>query len=213
MSNLITSVITVLTIPLVFLNFGSGILGAGWLFFIYGEWHTPLYAFVVSLVAPFALTFPLMISMIFMIPGAFLYEKGFLGKVIGLIFLILGSLVTWSIIAIWGILVFDYAEILYSKNAYDIIPYLLLAYSVATSPWSYMASKESPDNIGAIIPNIFNQIAAAIIIYVIGIQKADILIIGPIYVGIMFLGFILSLVFGLISLNPPKKQPEDDIVK
>ena len=121
------------------------------------------------------------------------------------------KVVTWVVITIWGILVFDYAEILYSKNPYDIIPYLLLAYSVATSPWSYMASKESPDNIGAIIPNIFNQIAAVIIIYIIGIQKADILIIGPTYVGIMLFGFILSLLFGLISLKPPKKESQDDI--
>ena len=166
---------------------------------------------MVSLVAPFALTFPLMLSMIFIVPGAFLFEKGFFGKVIGFPFLILGSLVTWGVITVWGILVFDYAEILYSKNAYDIIPYLLLAYSVATSPWSYMASKESPDNIGAIIPNIFNQIAAVIIIYIIGFQKADILIIGPTYIGFMLFGFILSLLFGLISLKPPKKKSQDDI--
>ena len=76
MANLFTTIVTILTIPLVLLNFSSGIVGAGWLFFIYGEWYTPLYAFVVSLVAPFALTFPLMLSMIFIVPGAFLYEKG-----------------------------------------------------------------------------------------------------------------------------------------
>ena len=83
MANLFTTIVTILTIPLVLLNFSSGIVGACWLFFIYGEWYTPLYAFVVSLVAPFALTFPLMLSMIFIVPGAFLFEKGFFGKVIG----------------------------------------------------------------------------------------------------------------------------------
>ena len=58
MANLIVTFITVLTVPLALLNFSSGIIGAGWLFFAYGEWHAPLYAFIVSLIAPFALSFP-----------------------------------------------------------------------------------------------------------------------------------------------------------
>ena len=96
MANLIMTFITVLTVPLALLNFSSGIIGAGWLFFVYGEWYAPLYAFIVSLVAPFALSFPLMLSLIFAIPAIYLIKKGFFGKVIGFPFLVLSGLVTWS---------------------------------------------------------------------------------------------------------------------
>ena len=206
MNNFIMTIITVLTVPLALLNFGSGIIGAGWLFFGYGEWHAPLYAFIVSLVAPFALSFPLMLSLIFAIPAIYLIKKGFFGKVVGFPFLVLSGFVTWSIIAIWGMWVFDYATVLHSKTSFDMLPYLLLAYSVATSPWSYMASKEPPENSAVAIPTFFNQIAAAVNIYNIGIQKADVLTIGITYIGIMVVGFIISLLFGLINLNPQNKQ-------
>ena len=206
MKNLFLSIITLLSLPLMFLNFGAGIVGALWLIISYSNWDTPLLAFGASMIAPFALAFPLMIPIIFGIPAMYLMEKGFLGKILGFPFFILAGLATWSIFTIWGMYVFDYAVKLSGINSPDLFPHLLIAYCLATSPWTYMASKEPPENTTVAFPLFFTQIAAASNIYTIGIDSYNPIKTILTYVGIMLVGFIISILIGGVELKNYKSE-------
>jgi hypothetical protein len=201
MKNLFLSLTTLLSLPLTLLNFGAGIVGALWLIISYSNWETPLLAFGVSMIAPFALAFPLMIPIIFGIPAMYLMEKGFLGKILGFPFFILAGLATWSIFTIWGMYVFDYAVKLSGINSPDLFPHLLIAYSLATSPWAYMASKEPPENNSVWFPLFFTQIAAATNIYTIGITNYNPMKVVITYIGIMLVGFVISILIGGVELK------------
>jgi hypothetical protein len=206
MKNLFLSITTLLSLPLMFLNFGAGIVGGLWLIISYSNWETPLLAFGVSMISPFALAFPLMIPFIFGLPAMYLMGKGFLGKILGFPFFILAGLGTWSIYTIWGMYVFDYATKLSGINSPDLFPHLLIAYSLATSPWAYMASKESPENSSVSFPLFFTQIAAASNIYTIGITNYDPIKIVVTYVGIMLVGFVVSILIGGVELKDYKSD-------
>ena len=206
MKNLILSIISLLSLPLMLLNFGAGIVGSLWLIISFGNWETPLLAFAVSMIAPFVLSFPLLIPMIFAVPAIYLMGKGFIGKVLSVPFHITGGLASWSIYTIWGMYVFDYATKLSGINSPDLFPHLLIAYSIATSPWAYMASKEPPENSSIALPLFFTQIAAASNIYTIGISAYNPVKIVIIYVGIMLVGFIISLLIGGFELKNYKSD-------
>ena len=206
MKNLLLSVTTLLSLPLMFLNFGAGIVGGLWLIISYSNWETPLLAFGVSVIAPFVLTFPLMVPVIFAIPGMYLMKKGFLGKIISFPFFILAGLATWSIYTIWGMYVFNYASKISGIYSPDLFPHLLIAYSLATSPWAYMASKEPSENNSIWFPLFFTQIAAATNIYTIGITNYNPIKITFTYIGIMIVGFIVSILIGGVELKNYRKD-------
>ena len=203
MKNLILIFSTVLIIPLYFINLSSGVIGGLWLIFIYGNWGTPLFSFGVSMIAPFVLSFPLMISLIFAIPAFYVYSKlGIIGKLLSFPLMILSGLTSWIIFSFWGLFVFSYAIGLSGINSPDFIPHLLIAYSVSVSPWQYMASKEPRDNYGIILPLTFTQVGAATNLVLIGFFSIDLVIAGLIYLGVMLFGFIVSLASGFIGLKP-----------
>ena len=206
MKNLFLSITTLLSLPLTFLNFGAGIVGALWLIISYSNWETPLLAFGVSMIAPFALSFPLMIPIIFAIPAMFLMEKGFFGKILGFPFFILAGLATWSIYTIWGMYVFNQATQMSGIYSPDLLPHLLIAYSLSTSPWAYMASKEPPENNSIWFPLFFTQIAAATNIYTIGITDYNPMKITFTYVGIMIVGFVISVLIGGVEMKNYRKD-------
>ena len=190
-------------IPLYLVNFSSGIVGSLWLIFIYGNWQTPLFSFGVSLIAPFILSFPLMISLLFAIPAFYVYSKlGVIGKVLSFPLMVLSGLTSWIVFSFWGLLVFSYAIDLSGNSSPDLIPHLLIAYSVSISPWQYMASKEPRDNYGIILPLTFTQLGAVTNLILIGFLNVDIVTSGLIYLGVMIFGFIISLASGFIGLKP-----------
>jgi len=206
MANLIVGLITVFSIPLMLFNFFAGIVAFGWLAWL-GDWSTVLYAFGAGVIAPFALSFPLMIAIVFAAPAVWLLEKGSFGKLLSMPLLLLSGMVTWVVMASWGLFVFYQA--LQEARGPEILPYLLAAYSVTTAPWSFMASKEGPDsNVG--IPLFFTQLSAAWGVLAIWLKLAAPLDIVVIYVAILLVGFLLSILTGVISLIPAKSIGAED---
>jgi hypothetical protein len=201
MAVLLLSLISILTLPLTLFNMVAGFIGLVWLGFI-GDWNS-LFATVIALiVSAFALAFPLMLSLVFAVPGAALLKLGELGKWLASPFFFLAASVTWVVMSIWGFLVFGQAL----ERATDSVwPYLLCAYSVSTGPWKYMASKEE-DASSVAIPLFFTQISSVWMVFSFGL-----LLVHPfntllIYFGIMLVGLFLSLILGLIGID--KYQPE-----
>ena len=204
--------ITMLSLPLMIFNIFAGIGGLVWLGWA-GDWSTLGYALGAGVVAPFVLSFPLMLSLLFVLPAVWLLEKGVFGKLLSMPFLLLGGLVSWVVMAGWGLLVFHMALRLIEANhalgegvgTSTVLPYLLAAYSVTTAPWSYMASKEGPDaHVG--VPLFFTQISAAWVLFAIWLSVTSTINVLVVYLVVMGSGFLLSMVSGLVSMAPSKQQ-------
>lgn len=197
MANFLLLVVATVSLPLMVFNLLAGCVGAIWLLML-GDWSTALYAFGISLVAPFGLAFPLMLSLVFAVPAMWLFERGAVGKLLASPFLLLSGFVTWAVMAIWGLFVFSQA--LTYVDGSSVLPYLLVAYSVSVAPWQYMASKEGPEaKVG--LPLLFTQLSAIWLIFAVWQKLGGPLDIIIVYLAIMGLGFILSLLGGLTSLQ------------
>jgi len=126
-------------------NFLAGIVGGIWLLCI-GHWRIVLAGFLVSLCMPWwwvIVSLPSLGLMVLL--GMFGEKKSKTGvAIVGLIaglydsFLIMG----------WLALVFTFALVVAWEHEDTFYPMLLFAYSVATSPLLYMASKEPPESEG-----------------------------------------------------------------
>lgn len=126
-------------------NFFAGIVGGIWLLCT-GHWRIVLGGFLASLSMPWwwmIVSLPSLGLMVLL--GMFVEKKSKAGvAIVGLIaglydsFLIMG----------WVALVFTFALIVVWESEATFYPMLLFAYSVATSPLLYMASKEPPDSEG-----------------------------------------------------------------
>ena len=189
------------------LNMLAGLVGGLWLIFAYGNWGTPFYAFLVSMFSPFLLAFPLMIAMLFIVPAVYLFERGFLGKLISVPFMILSNLVSWIVYSLWTIWAFYYCITLAQPD--DLMPHLLIAYSLSTSPWMFMASKEPPENKGTLFPLFFTQASAAVNIFTIGFYNSTFEGIVLPFVTIMCFGFLLTLFAGAVQLIPNTKNSQN----
>jgi len=198
----IETIFSIFSIPLLLLNSFSIIIGVIWIIFL-GDWST-IFIFIIALIgSPFLLSFPLMISIPFAYIGAKFYETGSIIKFFSLPFLIIAGLVTWFTISFWGLYSFKFIldegfNFAISRDLnFKIIPYLLLSYSLATSPWQYMAKNEDQSNPGLVAALIFSQISAAFIVVFNGF-------IDPIYnylnvyLILMLVGFIF-VIFSSIS--------------
>ncbi len=135
------------------LNFAGGIVSAIWLI-ILGDWGLVLIGVVGSLIASFLIGFVLMIGLIFAIPAMKFGEKGY--RIPALIFGFLSQVVTVAIISFWCLYVFS----LFLQNATvdNWIPFAILSYAIATTPFNFLASKEQ-DNEFTQLTLFFIQVA------------------------------------------------------
>ncbi len=203
---MISFLVTFLSLPLLILNYFSGIVGTIWIIML-GDWNSLIFAFIITIVAPFVLAWPLMLSIIFIYPGMWLIKFNFIGKLLSYPFFILGGFTTWFVMYYWGIIVFEHGILRsYNYNASILLPYLLLCYSISTSPWSYMASKEGPENMGVVIPLFFTQIGSAWMFFGIYSNDFEINFIYLVYLLIMTIGFLISVLTGAIGLTTIKNQ-------
>jgi len=132
------AIIAAISIPVTILNTLGGIIGGLWLI-VTGNWTLVLGALISTLVSTWILGFLLMPTLIFAKPlmWASEHKKRSLVVLLGAI----SSVWTYSLILIYNVSSFNY--ILSNHQDGAVLPYLLLAYAVATGPWTYMASQES----------------------------------------------------------------------
>lgn len=139
MANLIDKLMSLLALPVMILNFAGLIVGGGWLLFL-GQWKVVLASAALTFFGNYLLIGPMLLSLVFAIPGKFVEQKGWHGllKVLAVI----SGLYTITIMTLWAF--GSLAFFVKASSRHDaIIPFLLCSYAVATSPWQDMAQKEA----------------------------------------------------------------------
>ncbi len=139
-------------------------MGSIWLA-ILGEWWALISAVFSMIVGIFACGILLMPGLIFGAPGVLLQSKvGLLPRLASYPLLILAFLWTYLVMLAWAVGNLFY---FYEKASLEnLIPMMLVAYGVATAPWSSMAEKEGstdPDS-SAPMTAFFLQVASATVL-------------------------------------------------
>jgi hypothetical protein len=182
------SIINILSIPLLILNFGSGIVAGIWLI-ILREWTLLIYGILSLFVASFILSIALMPSLIFVPLIAKFTETQ---NKIGLYFFSLLSLLyTFSVLAAWCLVVL-YFFLIRTKGD-SIIPVLLWAYAVATGAIAYLASKETQnDNPSAMFPTFFAKFSFALLILIVLFFQITFYDVIMLFASIMLIGALFQ---------------------
>ncbi|MEK6953092.1 MAG: hypothetical protein AABX29_08835 [Nanoarchaeota archaeon] len=127
-------------------NYFAGFIGGIWLL-ILGEWPIVVFGFIASFIMPWLYAIA-MLPMLALVPlfNRFAERKN---KILTLPIGFIGALYTNFIILLWVYLVFDVLVIqMYEQGVHNLVPLIIWAYSVTTSPLSYMARGESAESTG-----------------------------------------------------------------
>ena len=200
----VSSFIQVIFLPLNIISGFGAVIWVG----IVGELSTAFYSALILIFSPFFLALPLAVGMILILPGIlFLKIRGALqifGYIFASPFIFLGALWNWFVMAAWGVVSFGimFRYLVNDNHLNDnLLPYSLLAYGMATSPWFYMQSKEASmggeENSGA-FHILFIQIASAWSIYDMNFasQKYGVVLI---WILVMGTGVGLSMILGGVT--------------
>jgi len=138
------SLINLLISPIKILNFAGGIVGGLWLI-INGQWRFILILIILGIVSVWIISLLLLPGLLFAVPVAYgsNHKKYFFSYLFGIINLV------WTYVVMTAWSVASYVFILNQHTEGSIFPYLLLSYSLATSPWTYMAQKEQAPDLSA----------------------------------------------------------------
>ncbi len=133
------AVLSLLMLPLFLLNF-AGLVGAIWLLAL-GQWKIVVAYGLGSLLAAFPFSLPL-----FLLPGAGLSALAAMLSQRGWRFfawIFASGNIVWCafIIAAWCVGMFS--EVVSTREAGPMLPYLLFGYGVTIGPWTYLASQDS----------------------------------------------------------------------
>jgi MFS family permease len=118
-------------------NVTAGLIGGIWLLFE-GLFSEVLVGFLYGMFGHYILGFVMMITLVFGVPGAHLFEKG--KYIFGSIFLFLNQLVSIAIVYFSVMYIFGVAVQL-SEYA-NFIPVLLFAYATSFAPWAFLANED-----------------------------------------------------------------------
>ena len=138
------ALIAIFLLPIIFLNFAGSIVAGIWLIVI-GKWTLVLGALISTLISSWILGLLMLPTLILVAPLTWAAKR----KNHFFIFVI-GALSTlWTLVLM---LLYGVGSFIFVFNNYEggmILPYLFLAYSVSTAPWTYMASQEARGDGGA----------------------------------------------------------------
>ena len=128
------------------LNFLGGIVGGVWLA-VLGKWGLLGIGILSIFISSSSIVWTMMPSLLLTVPGALAIERG--KWAIGMPCLLIANLWISAVMAVWCVGCFWIVKSYHTNGT--IWPYLLWAYSMATGPWTYMASKSAPDEYGSTI--------------------------------------------------------------
>ncbi len=134
---MIAAILSLISIPVMLLNFGGGIIGGIWLA-VLGKWGLLGLGLASMFISSFGLGLITMPSMLFAMPGVLALQRG--KFVIGILCLLAGNLWTFLVMTMWGVGCFYVVLENYYGGDGLVWPYLLWAYGMATGPWTYMAA-------------------------------------------------------------------------
>jgi len=195
-------IVGAVAIPLLILNLVGGFAAVVWLA-ILGEWQGLIIWLVVMVAGARTCTLLILPGLLVTFPGLFLLGKGGILKMLGFVMCMMDSFWTFFVMSIWAMVSFAGLGVA-NANSDAWFPYLLLAYSVATGPWAYMASKDDNDGDDVIV--FFLQIACAATIVMVGFTTMTDQAILLSLVGIVFVGYLLNVFTGGVALIIERKQ-------
>lgn len=188
--------LTVFALPLIVLNFISPLGAIAWLIY-QGDYKILIIAAVAGFGAAFAYVIAMLPAMVILIPGGILINKeNVLIKAVGYLLLSIGGFWNYILMGAWTLFVFGYLPEAVTDRS---VPYLLLAYSVSTAPFAYMASKEDPNNEGAHFATLLNQFSSAALFALLLFTDLGLTLILIIFMAVVILGYVLGLFNGLLS--------------
>lgn len=136
--NAILSILVLIGIPIMVMNWLGGIVSGAWLAFL-GEWKAIALGILSHYCAKFIISFALMPSLLFALPVVKVIEKGKIGM--GMILGMPDGLYTVGVMIAWCYVVFRIFDGMADESSR--VPMLIWSYGVAKSPWDFMALKES----------------------------------------------------------------------
>jgi hypothetical protein len=141
--------LVVATAPLIMLlNYFGWIVGGIWLLFT-GHWAFAVGAFLVGVFFPYAYSLFCLILIPFTLLLTKLEEKRQKGLLtaVGIVTILLSHFINLVYVVSVFLAFMSYSE----SNTLNYIPFMIFGWSVATGPFSHMASKERGDSVGTFI--------------------------------------------------------------
>jgi len=188
----IARLITVLLIPIGFINMLGGIISGIWLV-ILGHWSPIGYGLLFLAFSSFGLGLAMMLGLIFAAPAAMMEERG--NKFGSYFFGFLSVLYTYGVLTVWCLVVMTY--FLKQADNDSVIPLLIWSYGVATGPIGWMAQKER--NEYSMISTFFIQAAyliSIVAILLVGVSMTDLM---AIFGAVTLVGLVLQ--FTLVHMT------------
>lgn len=161
----VASMLGVISVPLMVLNFISGFVSAIWLLVI-GEWRSVLLGLVIAAVASFAIGILLLPTLLF----AGLASTG--KRALQYISVVLSTLYVGTIIVVWCTIIL--LVFLGRTSQRNVIPMMFWSYEVATGPWAYMASKDG-GNTYSMISTVFAEVGYAVVLVMVFLKSWNLL--------------------------------------
>lgn len=188
------ALITLLLLPLMLLNFLGGIVGFIWLM-VLGEWRTFLVALIATIFGAIVCSFALMPGMLATAPAIMMHEKGGAARIASYPLLLVGLVWTFAVMCAWALWWFGY--FMQKADSSSLVPMLLVAFTVATAPWAYMAQKEAQSgNNQSSLSTFFLQLACAVAFVMLAFAGAQPFTALVAFLSVMSLALLLSLGMG-----------------
>ena len=192
------SILIILFLPIMILNFFGGVIGGIWLM-ILGEWGAVGIALGAALFGAFFCSFLLMPGFLFTVPGVALYQKRGVLRLISYPLLFLGLLWTFMVMSIWALGIFH--SFLDKSDSTSLVPMMLVAYGAASGPWSYMAQQEARGgNEYSSLTAMSLSLASAVTLLLLAFSEMNTFKVFGIFLSIMAIVFVIQ-IFIVIKLQ------------
>jgi len=206
MQNFFTGVITVLSVPILFLNVIGGIVGGIWLM-IAGEWSLFLGGLIYMAFGAMILGLLLMPGLLLGMPAVMFAEKR--NYVMFFIFGLLSLAYTYSLIGISTYFVSDWVL---SFSTAPLWATLLWLYAVVLAPWQYMASKED-DSSSSGMTTFFLALGIVALIISIGVFGSTLSQAFPILVVILIVSVLLQSIFAALIASEERQFAKSEAIE
>ena len=196
------AIISILTIPLMLLNFFGGIASGIWLA-VLGQWWAIGYGIAGLFFSSSLLGLAMMPGLVFAAPASMLAQKGKL--ILAFPLMLLSQLYTYLVVIAWCIFVFIFFISHSSSNLFW--PLLIWSYGVALGPLMYMVQREqmAGNSDGAWMTTFFAQLAYVAMALIAAFTRASLIDLAIIFSGLMLVGMLVQTGFGVAIMIEQKR--------
>jgi hypothetical protein len=189
------ALVSVLMLPFFIVNTLGGIVAAVWLA-VLGQWGAIGAGLGVMLIAHFGIAFAMLPQIALGTPSVLLYGKGH--RLLGAVFALPPLIYLYGVITLWCGAVLWYS-MMRVTTATMLIPMILWSYTVATAPWSYMASQEN--NLTSSVPVFVLEVGYIIMGLMILFGQPTFFDVMGVFVAVMAIAVVLTWAYVGVALR------------